>query len=176
MQHKGRMHGDGTFNIPAAAAVPGASANLGNGTLLVIKGVDGTDITADYELHPVIPLVLELLATVREEATDKGAQAIIQAIMLLAANAPQVTAVTINDMLTEALPWPTELAFAQLKAGRPVEGFNGSGAQKVIVNFDPTIEMKVPAVEEEIVDIRRDQAGFIQSATKTRRRKQTAAV
>lgn len=179
-----RTNEDGTlvYDIPEAAAVPGSWINCGDGWVVVVKEVDGINVTSEYAIHPVIPFVLELLETVREEATDKGAQVIRQAVMLLGANTPKITADFFDAMLTEAMPWPTELALAQLRSGRAVEGWGGSQAPQInvsiqtpainlpeqpapVVNIQSHLEMPVT---EEITSVERDGNGFIQSATKIR--------
>lgn len=178
-----RINEDGTlvYDIPAAAAVPGSWIDLETGLIVFLKEVDGANVTAEYALHPVIPAVWEILGKICEE-TDKGALGLRQVFAMLGTLAPQMTAATIDAMLTEAMPWPTELALAQLRAGRPVEGWGGSQTPQInvsiqtpqinlpeqaapVVNIQSRLEMPVT---EETVNVERDANGFISSATKIR--------
>lgn len=180
MNNETRMVTKQDINLSPKDAWPGAKLDMGNGLLMVITSVTGGDPSFRYEKNPIVSDAERWLSKAGKD-NNFSVLLLVRAILFLADYSPLMTMETFAGILRKTMKWPVSLVVARESLGGwPIDDDTevnfDSPAQSpnVTVNFDPVIEMKVPAVEEEIVDIQRDQAGFIQTATKTRRRKQAA--
>lgn len=176
MSNKTQLVTKRDLNLSPEDARPGAKLDMGDGQLMVITSVTGENISKKYEKNPIVSKAERWLSKAGKD-NNFSVLLIVRAVLFLADYCPWMTMATFAGILRQTMKWPVSLVNARESLGWPIDDDTGvnfdSPAQtpNVEVYFSPNIELNTPPIEEEIVDIQRDQAGFISSATKTRRRK-----
>lgn len=177
--------------------VAAGQKDLENGIILKLTpgAANGGEFN-DFEVvaHPVIEVAVSLLREEIGQATDLSLMNFLKTIVLLAGATPELSAKTLLEIVSAGLPWQMELLRSRIELGLPFDQSAFPGGLAITPNFNfsittpeihipeqpapvvnTVIRNELPSVEEETIDIQRDNSGFISSATKTRRRKQPAS-
>lgn len=176
---------------PTLEEVKAGKVDLQDGFVLKILN-DGK--TPEYEIiqQPALAIGVSLLQEEIGQATDKSLMKLLEIIIGLIGGMPRLSGLTLFEVLREGLPWQMELLRSCIELGLPIDestfpantkpqiniSFNPNFTMPVtmpeqappVVNLAPTIRNELPVETVEEIDIKRDGSGFIESATKHRRK------
>lgn len=142
------------ISLTSEQAQIGTVIDYRNGVKLKITELreDGT-AAYEAEAHEAITTAVRIL--IKIAGTPLALMQLIQVILYLAQELPLMTLYTFAGLLWEQCPWQCQLVAMRSQTGP----FNEATFPSTAVTFPAT---------EEVVNVKRDENGFIESATKLR--------
>lgn len=143
------------ITLSAEEARVGTVLDYRNGIMLRITELHHEDGIADYEAlaHDAVNTAGQILAGI--EGTPLALMKLIQVILYLSQETPNMQITTLAELLWQLLNWQCHLVAMRSQTGP----FNEATFPSTAVTFPATTET---------VSVQRDENGFIESATKIR--------